>query len=256
MNTIPKLAILLDPNHKEKTERVFHALVDVVRERSEVVEHLEVWVGDTDEVYRGVHKYLGMLKEAEIDIPKVIFPGHPFQVSENADFIMIADLLNADSNKIKIVLRIGKLYVKIRRIWPKIRRKPFPRDRKYGYLVLGPQSSVGRKIKARDLREDKDALDLIHKYNNDKWWGIYIEAGSGAEAGISVSNRTDLVRNLRSMTSKIILTGGGVSTAEEAKELWKAGSDIVVISSCLEKSEDPRKLIEGFLEALVEVGRE
>ncbi len=255
---MPKLAVLLDPNKKLEVERVYHALEDLFEEDGEnFKDYMEIWVGDTHEVYKGVHAYLRRLKEAEIfdDVPIVIFPGHPFQVSAYADFIMIPDLLNVNNRIMPLVTKLGKIYHFWFKVLMRSRGRNFPLDRKYGYLVLSPYSSVGRKLDAKELSDD-EALDIIrrgYRRHYRDWWGLYIEAGSGVKENLSIASRLNLVSEAKVIIgSKVLLTGGGVRTGEQVQQLCEAGSDIVVVSTVLEQSERPKRLIKEFLKAVID----
>jgi geranylgeranylglyceryl phosphate synthase family protein len=248
-----KFCILIDPNKGEATERVFQALIKVVREQESLIEKgcVEAWVGCTKEQGLGTRKYLRLLREQlPASVPVVIFPGNPFQVFAVGDYIIVPDLLNAHRRVIHFLVWVGKSYHRIRKRMAKIRGIHFPVERKVGYLVLSPDSSAGRKIGARRV-DDQQVMEIIHERLSSgwvqNWWGLYIEAGSGAKR--SVSERTELVREIRKgVGSRImILTGGGIRSAAEAAALLEAGSDYIVVSSVLEDADDPKPIIDEFL---------
>ncbi|MHA1966998.1 MAG: geranylgeranylglyceryl/heptaprenylglyceryl phosphate synthase [Candidatus Hodarchaeales archaeon] len=252
---ITKLAILIDPNKGEATERMFHSLKEILTENSENIENLplEIWVGDSKEIFRGVHRYLKRLKNLNLNLPPiVIFPGHPFQISKFADFIQMPTLLNCQRFRIKVVLKLGKKYHFISKwFWKFIPYRSWPIDRKYGYLVLAPYSSVGKKLRAKELSDDEAYKELTTKWRK-YWWGLYLEAGSG-NVGNTIANRLDLVSKAQTFAHErdsILITGGGIQTKEQIADLVKAGSDIIVVSTVLEKSENPKKLMVEFLESV------
>ena len=47
-----------------------------------------------------------------------------------------------------------------------------------------------------------------------------------------------------------MITGGGISKKEQVADLTKAGADIIVVSSVLERSENPKKLMLELLDAV------
>ena len=77
-NRRAKLAILIDPNKGEATERMYSALKEILTESKNSSQlPLEIWVGDSHEIFKGVHEYLRRLNRLDIDLPPVvIFPGH------------------------------------------------------------------------------------------------------------------------------------------------------------------------------------
>ena len=213
---------------------------------------LEIWVGDSSEIYRGVHGYLKKLHRLDIKLPPiVIFPGHPLQISPLADFIQMPTLLNTYRFRIKFVLKLGKKYHWLSKWCRRIIGKHWPIDRKYGYMILSPQSSVGKKLKAKVLTDEQAFEEITTKWRN-YWSMIYLEAGSG-RFDASIAGRLNLVKQVKQFTQEknvTLITGGGIRTKEHVENLVRAGSDIIVVSTVLEQSENPKRLMEQFLEAV------
>ncbi len=250
-----KLAILIDPNKGDATERMFIALREILTDNKNSSQlPLEIWVGDSHEIYKGVRAYLKRLYLLDIDLPPVvIFPGHPLQISSYADFIQMPTLLNTYRFSIKVVLKLGKKYHWLFKWVRRLMLKDFPKDRKYGYLVLSPDSTVGRKLLAKTL-SDEQAYDEITRNWRKYWEMLYIEGGSGNFEN-SVAGRLELVKRaaefVHAKNAKLI-TGGGIRTKEQVQQLAQAGADIVVVSSVLERSDTPKDLINQFLEVVAE----
>ena len=250
---IAKLAILLDPNKGKATERVYVALKHILSSQKEAdLLPLEIWVGDSHEIMRGVHFYLRRLKRLNLNLPPVvIFPGHPLQISSLADYIQMPTLLNCKRFRIKVVLKLGKKY---HWLFKWVRRaifRKFPKDRKYGYCVLNPDSTVGRKLRAKSLTDEQAYQEITTKWRN-YWEMVYIEGGSGNFAN-TVANRLKLVEKVAEFAHSrkaLLITGGGISEKEQVEGLVQAGADIIVVSSVLEKSENPKELIEEFLKVI------
>ncbi|MCK4847804.1 MAG: hypothetical protein KAT16_02140 [Candidatus Heimdallarchaeota archaeon] len=253
-NRRAKLAILIDPNKGDATERMFIALKEILTTHKNSSQlPLEIWVGDSHEIFKGVHAYLRRLNRLDIDLPPVvIFPGHPLQISSYADFIQMPTLLNTYRFSIKVVLKLGKkyhwLFKWVRRL---MLNRDFPKDRKYGYMVLSPESTVGRKLLAKTLSDEQAYKEITRNWR--KYWEmLYIEGGSGNFEN-SVAGRLDLVKRaadfIHAKNAKLI-TGGGIRTKEQVQQLVQAGADIVVVSSVLERSDTPKDLMNQFLEGV------
>ncbi|MHA2288614.1 MAG: geranylgeranylglyceryl/heptaprenylglyceryl phosphate synthase [Promethearchaeota archaeon] len=245
--------MLIDPNKGDATERMYMALTEILKEHENPSQlPLEIWVGDSHEIMRGVHKYLRRLKKLDLNLPPVvIFPGHPFQISSLADFIQMPTLLNCYRFRIKVVLKLGKKYHWLFKWTRRLIFGQFPKDRKYGYMVLSPESTVGRKLRAKALSDDEAFEELTQKWR-PYWEMCYIEAGSG-NFSASIANRLELVdrasRFAHEKNAKLI-TGGGIRTKEQVEGLVEAGSDLIVVSSVLEKSDNPKELMKQFLQAV------
>ncbi|MFX0208732.1 MAG: geranylgeranylglyceryl/heptaprenylglyceryl phosphate synthase [Candidatus Hodarchaeota archaeon] len=244
---MPKLAILIDSGKGKATERIHQALIELAK-TTQGQDYLEIWVGSSQEMGGEIRKYLKQLHEQKLGLPVRIFPGNPLQVSAHADYLLVPSPLNITRRKIKIAVFIGKRFIQLSRISAFIRRRKFPKTLPFGYLVLGPGTSVGRKLGARSLDDDR-AFKLIENYiQKNSPWGVYIEAGSGAKQ--SVANRDQLIQRTSELTKENITLccGGGIRTHEEIETILKAGADIVVVSTVLEKTEDPKTLMEQYLE--------
>ncbi|MFX1513801.1 MAG: geranylgeranylglyceryl/heptaprenylglyceryl phosphate synthase, partial [Promethearchaeota archaeon] len=208
---MPKLAILIDSDKGIAMERIHKALVELSK-TPRGKEYLEIWVGSSQEMGGEIRKYLSQIHKENLGFPVRIFPGNPFQVSPYADFLLVPDVLNCTKRKIKFAIFIGKRYIQLSRIITFIKRQTFPKILPFGYLVLGSDTSVGRKLGARRLDNDEDALELIKKYiQKTNPWGVYIEAGSGAKQ--SVATRDNLIQRTAELTQgKITLCcGGGIT---------------------------------------------
>jgi tryptophan synthase alpha subunit len=108
-----------------------------------------------------------------------------------------------------------------------------------------------KKVRAKELSDDEAFEELSTNWRK-YWWGLYLEAGSG-NFGNSIAKRLELVKKSKEFVqdrNALLLTGGGIQTKEQVIGLTKAGSDIIVVSTVLEKAENPKKLILEFLEAV------
>jgi heptaprenylglyceryl phosphate synthase len=115
---------------------------------------------------------------------------------------------------------------------------------------LNPDSTVGRKLRAKSLTDEQAYQEITSKWRN-YWEMVYIEGGSGNFAN-TVANRLELVEKTAKFAhskNALLITGGGISTKEQVEGLVQARADLVVVSSVLEKSENPKELIEQFLQA-------
>jgi geranylgeranylglyceryl phosphate synthase family protein len=249
----PQLAILIDPNHESATESLLDALEETLTEERNG-QALTIFVGCSHDPGKAVKATAKKLAQKGLKDRVTIFPGNPFQVSSDAGAILVPTLLNNNRKLIDFSLRVGLGYLHATRFWSWLRRRPRLQMRPFGYLVLGPNSSAGRKLRSKDL-SDEAALKLIKGTGiPHKWWAIYLEAGSGAIHS-PVAKRLELVRATKDLLRKKgngtqLITGGGITTKEEIKALFAAGADIVVVSTALERSQNPKGLLHEFIQAV------
>ncbi|MGI0079842.1 MAG: geranylgeranylglyceryl/heptaprenylglyceryl phosphate synthase, partial [Nitrososphaerales archaeon] len=67
---------------------------------------------------------------------------------------------------------------------------------------------------------------------------FYLEAGSGADEQVSKS----FISSVRSVYEGTLVVGGGINTPEQALQASRAGADVIVVGSLLEKNNFERTL--------------
>lgn len=60
---------------------------------------------------------------------------------------------------------------------------------------------------------------------------IYMDAGSGAKYSVPI----EMISKVKEQISIPLIVGGGISSPEVAKESCKAGADIIVVGTAIEK---------------------
>jgi geranylgeranylglyceryl phosphate synthase family protein len=60
---------------------------------------------------------------------------------------------------------------------------------------------------------------------------IYLEAGSGARDQVNAR----MIREVRSQISIPLVVGGGIENGEQIRDAYRAGADIIVVGSAIEK---------------------
>src|ERR671931_2033315 len=162
--------------------------------------------------------------KSQIKIPVILFPGNVTGVSPKADAILFSSLLNSESPYfITEAQALGAIAVK------KYGIEPLPT----GYLIIGEGTTAWFVGKARGIPFDKSRIAIMYslaaQYLGMRF--LYLEAGSGAAQNVS----PDMVAAVRKHYEGILIVGGGIRTAERAKEIAKSGADIIVIGTMIEK---------------------
>lgn len=244
----------MDPDKGIVVEKIFSALDNLIKDHPENGKGLpiEIWVGSSHDLGGHVRRYLKMLYDQNYhkDIAIVIFPGHPFQISRKADWVMYPNLLNNHSLLLSLLEKTGKVYFAFFRLFMKLFRRHFPEIRKFGYYVVDQNSSVGRKLKSKEYTE-KEAIEVIKRKSKRNWSGTYIEGGSGVD--ISITSKKDLLKQVRSYTlenNKIMYVGGGIRSKKDVEYLKELGVDIIVISTVFEEHDNPIEIIQDFIGVL------
>lgn len=217
-----KLCVLLDPN-KDKVDNVAEACL-----RFGNSDKVEYWVGCTTSPLSRIRACLSRIRSLE---PKYLYPSklsHFFAFSL-CDRLAVPLLLNSRNTTVRIESRIGSLLCRFLR-----------RSERMAYLVTNPDSSVGRRTRAKEIEENM-IVDNIRRFFStpSKAGTIYIEAGSGSVNPVSAATVRDVREMLDSMGKYKLIVGGGVREPAQASALFRSGADRVVVGTALELDSVP-----------------
>lgn len=165
--------------------------------------------------------------------PIVLFPGNNYQLSKQADAILLLSLISGRNPE----FLIGQHVVAA----PQIREsglEVIPT----GYMLIdgGRISTTSYMTQTVPIPYDKPDIAVATAMAGEMLGlqTIYLEAGSGANRSVSA----EMLRAVKSSVSIPIITGGGIRTPEQAEALVSAGSDMIVVGNILEKQ--PELLME------------
>ena len=173
------------------------------------------------------------------DLPVVLFPGNISGVSKFADAILFMSLLNS-TNPYWITGAQALSAPSIKKMG--IETIPM------GYLIIEPGGTVGWVGDAKPIPRKKSDLALAYSMAAE-FLGmrvIYLEAGSGADSYIPL----DFIMKVKKLTNLILIVGGGIRTAQDAKEVSQAGADIVITGTVVEETEDAYEKIKELTDAI------
>jgi len=166
-------------------------------------------------------------------LPVVLFPTAAKYLSQYADAIFFMSLLN--SKNVRHVIReqaLGSLIVK------EYGLEPLP----MGYIVIEPGMKVAEIGEAEIIKKDDTGTAmgyaLAAEYLGMKL--VYLEAGSGAPYPVS----NDMISKVKEIIKIPLIVGGGIRNADTAREKIKAGADIIVTGTIIEKENMEEKLKE------------
>src|ERR671927_1462563 len=174
-----------------------------------------------------------------IKIPVILFPGNITGVSPKADAILFSSLLNSESPYfITEAQALGALAVK------KYGIEPLPT----GYLIIGEGTTVWFMGQARGIPFDKSGIAVMYslaaQYLGMRF--LYLEAGSGSIRNVS----PQMISSVRKYYEGILIIGGGIRTAQTAKEIAAAGADIIVIGTIIEKEGKWENILSSIISAI------
>ena len=183
----------------------------------------------------------------KVKIPVILFPGNINGISKYADAIFFMSLINSRNHYWIIDAQmLASMAIK------RFRLEPLS----MAYLIVEPGATAGFVGDARLIPRNKPiiaaAYALAAEYFGFKL--VYMEAGSGASEAIT----PEFVKIVKKIISIPLIVGGGIRTTERAKELVKAGADILVQGTFIEKNAKTREginAIHSIISAIHEEGK-
>ena len=162
----------------------------------------------------------------ESNIPVILFPGSPSQVSPYADALLYLSLISGRNPE----LLIGQHVVSA-----PIVKKSGLEIISTGYMVIdgGAPTTVSYISNASPIPSDKNEIAVCTAMAGEMLGlkVIYMDAGSGAKNAIP----TSMIQQVAKHVKAPIIVGGGITTPEKAIENCKAGADIIVVGNAIEK---------------------
>jgi putative glycerol-1-phosphate prenyltransferase len=161
------------------------------------------------------------------DIPVILFPGTPSQVSKFADGLLYLSLISGRNPE----LLIGQHVISA----------PFVRQSgleimSTGYIVIdgGAPTTVSYISNATPVPADKNEIAMCTAMAGEMLGMklIYMDAGSGAKRPIS----DDMISMVAKCIEVPLLVGGGIHDPEKAYRNCKAGADLIVVGNAIEKN--------------------
>jgi phosphoglycerol geranylgeranyltransferase len=162
------------------------------------------------------------------ELPVILFPSSAAGLCQNADAVFFMSLLNSRSTSYIVENQVLGAPLVMR-----YNLEPLP----MAYIIVEPGGTVGwvgdARIIPRKKPEIAAAYALAAKYLGMRM--VYLEAGSGAETPIPL----DMIRAVKYVLGETLLVvGGGIRSGSAAAELVKAGANLIVTGTAVEKSED------------------
>jgi len=159
-------------------------------------------------------------------IPVFIFPGNIIQLSDRADGILFLSLISGRNPEFLIgnhVLAAPHLHRSGIEVIPT------------GYMLIenGKSTSVEYMSNSKPIPAGKTEIAVATAMAGEMLGmkSIYLEAGSGADNKVG----PDMIRAIRKNISLPLIVGGGINSTESAREVYKAGADMIVVGTAVEK---------------------
>lgn len=221
-----KLAILVDPD----SLKLKH--LDVLIRQLQTVSVDYLLVGGSLILEDQLHSCIQTLKSA-LQLPIILFPGSPLQVSKEADGILFLSLISGRNPE----YLIGNQVIAA----PYIRAADLEVI-STGYMLVdgGRPTAASYMSNAMPIPRDKNEIAVCTALAGEMLGlsTIYMDAGSGAEQAIP----SEMIRAVAENIQVPLIIGGGIRSPKRAVAHLEAGADIIVVGTSVER--DPGLLID------------
>ncbi|MDB5229901.1 MAG: (S)-3-O-geranylgeranylglyceryl phosphate synthase [Chitinophagaceae bacterium] len=160
------------------------------------------------------------------DIPVILFPGSPSQLSKYADAVLYLSLISGRNPE----LLIGQHVISA----PAVKQSGLEII-PTGYMVIdgGAPTTVSYISNAAPIPSDKNEIAMCTAMAGEMLGMklIYMDAGSGAKKAIT----EDMISHVAHHIEAPLIIGGGITDPEKAYLNCRAGADVIVVGNAIEK---------------------
>jgi len=214
------LAVLLDPD-KIVLENLNH-LIDKINQSPAT----HIFVGGSIVQNNILEELIAVLKQ-KTNLPVILFPGDPSQISPKADGILFLSLLSGRNPDYLIAYQVQAA---------PILKKTNLEVISTGYILIesGNETAVARVSKTKPLSRENLDLVLATAQAGEMLGNqlIYLEAGSGAKQPVP----TEMIELISQNIEIPVIVGGGIVDLQGIQSAYKAGADLVVIGTAFENN--------------------
>lgn len=224
-------AVLIDP------DKVNASILDDLIDRVTNAQVDYLLVGGSLVISNRLDEVVTQLK-SNCDIPVILFPGSPSQITRHADALLYLSLISGRNPE----LLIGQHVISAAAV-----KQSGLEIISTGYMVIdgGAPTTVSYISNAAPIPSDKNEIAQCTAMAGEMLGMklIYMDAGSGAKKAITES----MIEKVSQVIEVPLVIGGGIKDPEKAYLNCKAGADVIVIGNAIEK--DP-SLIKEMSDAI------
>ncbi|HEY5538521.1 MAG TPA: geranylgeranylglyceryl/heptaprenylglyceryl phosphate synthase [Thermoplasmata archaeon] len=169
--------------------------------------------------------------KAGSSVPVILFPSGSSTLSRYADALYFMSLLNSRSPR--LIVGEQQKAARLIQTWG---LEPIP----MAYLIVEPGMRAG-EVGEANLIPRNDSEQAVRWALTAQYLGmrlVYLEAGSGAPEPVP----PEMVGAVKSAIDVPLIVGGGIRSPEWAGEIARAGADILVTGTFVERTKDPNAL--------------
>jgi putative glycerol-1-phosphate prenyltransferase len=212
------LAILLDP------DKVVLENLTILISKIDQSPASHIFIGGSHVTTNILNELIVKIKQ-NCDLPIVLFPGNPSQISDKADAILFLSLISGRNPDFLIEHQV--------------KAAPILKQTKLeiistGYILIesGTETAVERVSKTKPLNRNNLDLALATAQAGEMLGNklIYLEAGSGAKQAVPLEMIGLVAQNIEIP----LLVGGGIVDLQGIQSAYDSGADLVIIGTAFE----------------------
>lgn len=216
------LAILLDPDKIDLNN------AEVLIEKINQSPATHIFIGGSL-VENNILDELILKIKQNCDLPIVLFPGNPSQISDKADAILFLSLISGRNPDFLIDHQVKAA---------PILKKTQLEIISTGYILIesGTETAVERVSKTKPLDRNNPDLALATAQAGEMLGNklVYLEAGSGAKQAVP----PEIIKKVAQNIEIPLLVGGGIIDLQGIQKAYDSGADLVVIGTAFENDVD------------------
>jgi phosphoglycerol geranylgeranyltransferase len=216
------LAILLDP------DKIIWNNLGYLIEKINHSPATHIFIGGSH-VQNNILDELIIALKQKINLPIILFPGNPSQISDQADAILFLSLISGRNPDYLIEHQVNAT---------PILKKTKLEIISTGYMLIesGGETAVERISKTKPLDRNNFDLALATAQAGEMMGNklLYLEAGSGAKQAVPLEMIQMVAQNIEIP----LIVGGGIINLEGIQKAYEAGADLVVIGTAFENDAD------------------
>ena len=218
INNQKLLAILLDP------DKIVWESIDELISKIKQSPATHIFVGGSLVLSNKIDDLILKLKQ-DCELPIILFPGNPSQISSFADGILFLSLISGRNPDYLIEHHVNAI---------PILKQTNLEVISTGYILIesGNETAVSRVSQTKPLARN-NAKYILQTAQAGEMLGnklIYLEAGSGADYTVPQKVVTLVSKNI----GVPIIVGGGITDLRIIQKMYDAGADLVVIGTAFE----------------------
>ena len=214
-----QVALLIDPDNYEKESLI--KTVDFANRFN-----IDFILLGGSLISKPVNPVIDLVKENS-SIPVILFPGSLLQLSDRADGILLLSLVSGRNpdyligNHIIAAPMLKKSNLEII-------------STAYVLIESGVSTSVEYMSFTQPIPSNKPEIAIATALASEMlgFKIIYLEAGSGAQSPVPES----IIEGVKENVSIPVIVGGGIRSKDDAKKIFQAGADIIVVGNAIEKN--------------------